>query len=334
MEPRRRNPLRRYPTAVCISVWHFGLTQSKTRALNSPALPPKSPKLNPTENLSQDLRDNWLSNRVFASGHHIVEYCCDAWTTRRAAVDHYVDRFSSDSSSMIIMRVGITFWFSNDRTIQPELNASWLAYECEGHRSGVNHVPMLPSPSEYTTSSSTPQPTSGGAPPHCALPNWEKFTVTRTACRSSPPQHPHSANDRVRAIRRQRYPEAPSCQRPPPATPSDPEQFRQIASRPTPGRRLHRAQPKTESFHRLHRSCGPAARSSETFVLLAPRPKLFTNRTSALERTATDSRRSGYIALLRPSTPKPFTRCSLPPREEWPLFRHSSPRWDPQGTDC
>jgi hypothetical protein len=36
MEPRRRNPLRRYPTAVCISVWHFGLTQSKTRALNSP----------------------------------------------------------------------------------------------------------------------------------------------------------------------------------------------------------------------------------------------------------------------------------------------------------
>jgi hypothetical protein len=36
MKPRRRNPLRRYPTAVCISVWHFGLTRSKTRALNSP----------------------------------------------------------------------------------------------------------------------------------------------------------------------------------------------------------------------------------------------------------------------------------------------------------
>ena len=38
MEPRRRNPLRRYPTAVCISVLHFGLTQSKTRALNSPGV--------------------------------------------------------------------------------------------------------------------------------------------------------------------------------------------------------------------------------------------------------------------------------------------------------
>ena len=41
MESRRRNPLRRYPTAVCISVLHFGLTQSKTRALNSPDRHPK-----------------------------------------------------------------------------------------------------------------------------------------------------------------------------------------------------------------------------------------------------------------------------------------------------
>ena len=36
MEPRRRNPLRRYPTAVCISVWHFGLTQSKDESVEQP----------------------------------------------------------------------------------------------------------------------------------------------------------------------------------------------------------------------------------------------------------------------------------------------------------
>jgi N6-adenosine-specific RNA methylase IME4 len=42
MEPRRRNPLRRYPTAVCISVLHSGLTHSKTRALNSPAMLPEA----------------------------------------------------------------------------------------------------------------------------------------------------------------------------------------------------------------------------------------------------------------------------------------------------
>jgi hypothetical protein len=40
MEARRGNPLRRYPTGGFISVWHFGLIQSKTRALNSPGFPP------------------------------------------------------------------------------------------------------------------------------------------------------------------------------------------------------------------------------------------------------------------------------------------------------
>ena len=47
-EPRRRNPLCRYPTAVCISVWHFGLTRSKPpkkRALNSPGPLPQGGRL-------------------------------------------------------------------------------------------------------------------------------------------------------------------------------------------------------------------------------------------------------------------------------------------------
>jgi transposase len=35
-------------------------------------LPPKSPELNPVENL-------WLSNRVFKSYNDIVAHCCDAW---------------------------------------------------------------------------------------------------------------------------------------------------------------------------------------------------------------------------------------------------------------
>ena len=43
MEPRRRNPLRHYPTAVCISVLHFGLTRPETRALNSPDRQPPIP---------------------------------------------------------------------------------------------------------------------------------------------------------------------------------------------------------------------------------------------------------------------------------------------------
>ncbi len=42
-------------------------------------LPPRSPELNPVENIWQFMRDNWLSNRVFKSYDDIVALCCEAW---------------------------------------------------------------------------------------------------------------------------------------------------------------------------------------------------------------------------------------------------------------
>lgn len=42
-------------------------------------LPSRSPELNPVENLWQFMRDNWLSNRVFASFDDIVDHCAGAW---------------------------------------------------------------------------------------------------------------------------------------------------------------------------------------------------------------------------------------------------------------
>ena len=42
-------------------------------------LPPRSPELNPVENVWQYIRDNWLSNRVFKSYDDIVALCCEAW---------------------------------------------------------------------------------------------------------------------------------------------------------------------------------------------------------------------------------------------------------------
>ncbi len=42
-------------------------------------LPPRSPELNPVENVWQFLRDNWLSNRVFGSYEQILDRCRDAW---------------------------------------------------------------------------------------------------------------------------------------------------------------------------------------------------------------------------------------------------------------
>jgi hypothetical protein len=42
-------------------------------------LPPKSPELNPVENIWQFMRDNWLSNRIFKSHDDIIDHCCFAW---------------------------------------------------------------------------------------------------------------------------------------------------------------------------------------------------------------------------------------------------------------
>ena len=42
-------------------------------------LPPKSPELNPVENIWQFMRENWLSNRIFKSYDDIVDHCCHAW---------------------------------------------------------------------------------------------------------------------------------------------------------------------------------------------------------------------------------------------------------------
>jgi DDE superfamily endonuclease len=42
-------------------------------------LPPRSPELNPAENIWRRMRENWLSNRVFEDYDDILAHCCDAW---------------------------------------------------------------------------------------------------------------------------------------------------------------------------------------------------------------------------------------------------------------
>ena len=50
-------------------------------------LPPYSPELNPQENVWHYLRQNQLSNRVFADYDAIVEACCTAWNALMALPD-------------------------------------------------------------------------------------------------------------------------------------------------------------------------------------------------------------------------------------------------------
>jgi hypothetical protein len=59
--------------------WHMTGKLKPPANVTLMALPPKSPELNPTENIWQYLRQTWLSNRVFESYDDICDACCEVW---------------------------------------------------------------------------------------------------------------------------------------------------------------------------------------------------------------------------------------------------------------
>ena len=59
--------------------WHLSSRLVVPPNITLVALPPKCPELNPVENVSQFMRDNWLSNRIFTSYTDLLDHCCDAW---------------------------------------------------------------------------------------------------------------------------------------------------------------------------------------------------------------------------------------------------------------
>jgi hypothetical protein len=59
--------------------WHTSRKLSVPDNLTLVPLPAKSPEMNPSENVWQFMRDNWLSNHVFTSHRDILDHCCSAW---------------------------------------------------------------------------------------------------------------------------------------------------------------------------------------------------------------------------------------------------------------
>jgi DDE superfamily endonuclease len=75
--------------------WHGAKALKTPPNLSLMPLPPRSPELNPLENIWQFMRQNWLSNRVFKSYDDIVDHCCFAWNTlieQQLAPQRLVDR--------------------------------------------------------------------------------------------------------------------------------------------------------------------------------------------------------------------------------------------------
>ena len=59
--------------------WHMSGKLDVPENITLLPLPPRSPELNPLENVWQFIRENWLSNRIFDGYEDIVTHCCDAW---------------------------------------------------------------------------------------------------------------------------------------------------------------------------------------------------------------------------------------------------------------
>ena len=59
--------------------WHTTTKLIVLKNITLLPLPPRSPELNPVENIWQYIRDNWLSNCVFKSYDDNVAICCLAW---------------------------------------------------------------------------------------------------------------------------------------------------------------------------------------------------------------------------------------------------------------
>ena len=59
--------------------WHLSKRLKIPDNVTLVPLPAKAPELNPVENVWQFMRENWISNRVFASYTDILNHCCAAW---------------------------------------------------------------------------------------------------------------------------------------------------------------------------------------------------------------------------------------------------------------
>lgn len=81
--------------------WHLSDKLGIPDNITLTPLPPKSPELNPVENIWQYRRDNWLSNRVFQSYDDILDHCCHAcnrladrpWTIMSIGLRDWAHRF-------------------------------------------------------------------------------------------------------------------------------------------------------------------------------------------------------------------------------------------------
>ena len=82
--------------------WHLSDKLAIPDNITLMPLPAKSPELNPTENIWQFIRDNWLSNRIFQSYEDPRPLLPRLEQACRSALDDHVHRLAPLGASVLI----------------------------------------------------------------------------------------------------------------------------------------------------------------------------------------------------------------------------------------
>jgi hypothetical protein len=118
--------------------WHGTDKLDVPKNLTIILLPPRSPELNPVENVWQYLRQNWLSNRVFQDHDAILDAGCDAWNKLVTQPQTIISIGMRDwAHRSLISAVGIS---CSSSIACRRCSASERQGAASRRRSGTNHV--------------------------------------------------------------------------------------------------------------------------------------------------------------------------------------------------
>ena len=106
--------------------WHLTPKLAIPDNITVLALPPRSPELNPVENVWQFMRDNWLSNRIFKSyARHRRAVLPSLEQPHRPTMEDHVPRHAQMGAWVLIN----DRWYYTSEPIEIDLHDPWIGAE-------------------------------------------------------------------------------------------------------------------------------------------------------------------------------------------------------------
>ena len=104
--------------------WHMAKGLEIPQNITLLPLPPKSPELNPVENLWQFMRDNLLSNRVFASYDQLLDLWPPPGTPSNPPCPRVMGHRAARLGSSVLIIAG---WYNYPRYSEEDGDRIWLS---------------------------------------------------------------------------------------------------------------------------------------------------------------------------------------------------------------